>query len=200
MIFARNIPENQRPFLEKLRDQFFVAPNLVSYQEDFEGQKCEDGKFILGCCAGPDCSISNLCHEMAHFVELPIQRLLKKPTSGWGFSYGHYWEIGNQSGHEPRTDSSTRREMRVFALQHSLQTQLGIMTTIEELLSPSVYINSFSMYRPYKKDGKLRNDKEKLALMADEVSEMIHQFDFNSFTSEWFYRIEKLSDTHNDDE
>jgi hypothetical protein len=105
-------------------------------------------------------------------------------------------EIGRHFGYEPKTDSSTRREMRVFALQYNLQLQFGIKTTIEKLLSPAIYINSFSMYRPYKKNGELRSDKERLAVMAEEVSEMIHQFSFDAFESEWHHRIEKLSDTH----
>ena len=40
-------------------------------------------RMVFGCRAGPDTSIENLMHEIAHFIEIDYPRAL---SPGWGFT------------------------------------------------------------------------------------------------------------------
>lgn len=190
--------------LETIKNDFFVG-NPVSAIVDFEGQGInEQGDYVLGCRAGPSIHISNLIHEMAHLAEREIPKLLEKPYKGWGFSFGKYWEFGGRSGHEPNTDQSVLRELRVWAFQWSIQQHYKIKDkeskTIFDLVSSIVWLPAFVYFkhkRISKEERELlkydQSEKKAIELAAEEVRIMSNtDFTFECFCDNWFTRMKIL--------
>lgn len=190
--------------LNLLNEEFFKG-RPISFSESLEGQSVEEGNFVLGCKAGPHYHVSNLAHEMCHFAELEIPRILKKPHSGWGFKYGKYWQIGMASGYEPQTDQSVRREIRTWAYQWSLMQAMQIPIDDEDdsllnLVSSSVYLHAFANYKwavipaeEREEMGYRESENKTIEIMADEVLHLSKTlFTFDNFRKNWNERLELL--------
>ena len=145
-------------------DFFYDAPVLLD--NDVQGQRVVDGKVIIGPRAGPESCYTNLVHEMAHLVEIDIDRINQH---GWGLRYGKYWEIYGQSGYEPQTDQAVCREARVWALQLNLLQEYGVKIHATEIVSSAVYLSAFCYVKIRKKSNQPENDKRRLEVVARKV-------------------------------
>jgi hypothetical protein len=201
--------EINQQHLDLINEEFFIG-NPISINEELQGQGIDDNSnYILGCKAGPTLHVSHLVHEMCHFAELETKRILSRPRSGWGFTYGTYWEIGSNFGYEPQTDQSVRREMRTWAYQWSLQQKFGIpnsfiqngydVNSIYDLVSSSIYLHAFSNYKynvlsrdEIEKLGYPESNKKTIEILAKEVLELSKTFTFDRFRKEWKERMDLL--------
>lgn len=174
----------------------------VSFDPNLSGQALDNNNnFVLGGRAGPEISVCNLVHEMAHLAELDIQRLLQKPSYGWGFKHGRFWQIGRHTGFESTTDQSVRREMRVWAYQLSVEKEFGIKNEgAKRLVSSVVFMEAFTLYKwkvvsenTMKQLGHEKAEKHCIELMAKDVINMSNsEFTFDKFIAEWTKRMDVL--------
>ena len=87
-----------KTLLKHINKRYFEN-NPVRFKMKFEGQGLtNDNLYLLGGRAGPPdaISIQNLLHEMCHLAEREKDKLIEKPSSGWGFSLGKFWSINVQ--------------------------------------------------------------------------------------------------------
>lgn len=197
MDFKTRLEPHERSVLIRIRKDYFVpySPCPVSIDIKTTGQRLdENGDFVIGCKA-TDIYVTHLLHEMAHFAEREIDKLLLRPTEGWGYSYGKYWEIGNQSGYEPSTDQSVRRELRIWAYQHNLEKKYGIEQPIEDLVRAIVWDSAFTFYHSYHdvERKRFRSEKDRLVIAANEVKELADTtYTLDTFDKAWDERIRVL--------
>jgi hypothetical protein len=186
---------NVKATLKHLARRYFIG-NPVKICQKFEGQGITaDNCFKLGCVAGPSVELSNLLHEMCHLAEREKDKLLLRPHSAWGFTFGKYWELLGQSGYEAQTDQSVLREARVWSYQLSLSRELGIEESAEELVSSAVYLDAFCLFKfnhiakgkPYRE-----RERETLQVLAKLVEDQTEVFTFERFEQDWFERMELL--------
>lgn len=182
-------------------EELFFANHKIGFNENVEGQNLDDdGNFLLGLTIGPTKSVNGVLHEMAHFAELPIKRLIAKPSSGWGFTYGKYWEVYNSSGYEPQTDQSVQREIRTWAYQNSINVELGLNIPVLDLVSSSTYLHAFSLYKcnvvtEQERDelGYQKADQLAIVRMAEQVEDLSkNRFTFDDFWMNWESKLEIL--------
>lgn len=101
----------------------------LKWEVDLEGQRVVDGQVILGMKAGPSYDVTNLCHEVCHYVESPLDRCNKQ---GWGIKYP---KIYQESFSTPK---HLEREGRVWAWQYVLHDMVGLDT--KDIVSSSPYL------------------------------------------------------------
>ncbi len=107
--------------LDRVIGEFFEDAE-VKVSVSMQGQRVHDnGAVILGTKAGPGYSLSNLVHEMAHFVEIDEGRMAEP---GWGLRVPEQWAY-NRMCFEPTTCQATVREIRVMAFQLNILEYLG---------------------------------------------------------------------------
>lgn len=114
--------------LARVRDEFFATSVIGIDTTKHDTQWLDErGRLMFGVWAGPAARVSNLLHEMAHFVEIDERRMGKR---GWGLRLPkmHYipGPYGGSTWCEPTTMQITAREIRVIAYQHHLHVHLGI--------------------------------------------------------------------------
>lgn len=185
--------------LERITKDFF-DDTVVTYTIGMEGQRTdEDKRIVLGCRAGPSVSVTNLLHEMSHLAEREKNKIAKRPAYNWDFSYGKYWEVLGQSGWEPQTDQSVKRELRVWAFQLSIQNHYGINeadegeTIAEDLVASAVYLSAWCYWRKSVGECGLESDKDALRRAADHITELSNsKFTFARFQQDWEDRIKLL--------
>jgi hypothetical protein len=97
--------------------------NRMQYMDprDFNG-------IILGGRAGPQVHVSNLLHEMAHFIEIDDERCTRP---GWGLHIRQVYLMG-KSYNDPNTYQATLREARVGAIQLELAEFFGVKYDADE--------------------------------------------------------------------
>ncbi len=174
--------------LERVKSDYFLN-NQVHVDIKVEGQSLNDNKqFVLGCRAGPSVEISNLFHEMGHFAEREIPKLLKRPLGSWGYKFGKPWSCLGRSGFEPNTAQSVYREFRIWAFQVNLEHHYGLETDIEDLIDSAVYLPAFYLYKM-----EIKSEKEKLAIACEEVK-LLSKTDFTLkvFNEAWLVRLDLL--------
>jgi len=153
---------------------------------------------------------------MGHLADREVPKLVKRPYSGWGYSYGKYWELMGRSGYEPQTDQSVVREGNIWAFQYSLHKHYNLKIESEfrdveldpehqvyELVSPAIYMGAFFIYAsrfnpfPLPKDMSLKErDEFALHKLADYVMELEDtKFSFENFVMAWSERMEALKET-----
>lgn len=197
-IFDEDIPGDDKPLLKRLMLDYFVRPKSpILAKVRVQGQRLnDDRKFVIGCFAGPRLSIENLIHEMGHFAEREIDKLRKRPHFAWGYSFGKFWRVGMQSGHEPYSAQSVHREIRVWAFQLNLHRHYGIKTDAAELAESAEFLPAFCNYRRYcdPEGAKLRPKDECLAQVTKEIETLADtKFTLKAFNDAWNERIEVLS-------
>lgn len=174
--------------LGKIKSLFEVDGILVL--RNFEGQRCKDDRFEIGFYLANGVCPTAALHEISHFAELPIERILKKPNKNWDFSYGKYWEIGWKSGYEPQTDQATQRELRVWGYQLSIQRELGIEESAYDLVKSLVWMNDYWNFS-YKTG--IKEEKGVIAYAADIVEKYSNaQFSYKNFLESYKERINAL--------
>ena len=169
-----------KDLLEAVSEKYFSSTKKIVIA-NIEGQRVDNGIIYIGAKAGPDSDISNLIHQMCHFVEIDTKRMTKHD---WGFKYGKYWNICGQSGYEPSTMQSTDREIRTWAYQYNLLDFYKIPESIEELTGPATWINSFLFVPGH-------NDAEKLKYVAGKTLQLsqTEKYSVEMFDKEWFRKI-----------
>lgn len=172
----------------KIKSLFEVDGVLVF--RDFEGQKCENDRFDIGYKLVSEIDPTAAIHEIAHFAELPLERILKKPNTNWDFSYGKFWQIGIHHGFEPQTDQATQRELRTWGYQLSIQRELGIDESAYDLVKSLVWMND---YCNFKYRAGIKEDKDVIAYAADIVEKYSDTlFSYKNFLISYKERIEAL--------
>jgi len=189
-----------KTLLKHINKRYFEN-NPVRFKMKFEGQGLtNDNLYLLGGRAGPPdaISIQNLLHEMCHLAEREKDKLIEKPSSGWGFSLGKFWSINGQCGWEQSTDQSVLREARVWSYQLSLAKELDYDLSAEDLVSSAVYLPAFCYFkwrRAQNKKDYNKSEEEALAILADIVEKETQRYNFKEFEKNWFERMELLKNT-----
>ncbi len=193
---------------KRVEEEFFTR-SFVQVDWDIQGQltynkkkaaqhEVECGIFI-GPWAGPEASLSNLVHEMSHFVEIDEERM-DKPA--WGLTRPEIWVVDRYCC-EPRTTQMTMRELRVLAFQANVLEYLGSPVSITKLVSPTTFMADF--YLLPKEDGSTawgdardkslgyqETQKSQLRWCANKVTELRKTHTLELFLSEWKRRNEIL--------
>jgi hypothetical protein len=179
--------------LDLINDLFF-KDRPISYLKNKEGQMIDDNnRYVLGLMAGPSCELQNLLHEMSHLAEIDRKRLIKKPVTSWGLSFGKYWQIGTSWGYEPQTDQSVQREIRVWAYQHSISKALNLENgSSKELASSAHWLDAFFLYKHYTV-GTVSEAvaKQNMAWQIEELSDTVYTYD--RFCQEWDDRMKLIA-------
>lgn len=154
----------------------------------------DDGRLYVGGRAGPSVELSNLCHEMAHFVEIDDARCAVR---GWGLRLPEVW-IYDRMCIEPTTYQATERECRVAALQHSLLGYIGHPLSPRRLVSAFHYLPDWFMVpcRPHVRRTSLKTtDKERLKWCEDRVTSLIAkpEYQIDYFMHEWNRKCQLLN-------
>lgn len=156
-----------------------VRRSLEGVEHDFQRSV-----ITFGCRAGPVTAPYNLLHEMAHFVELPEEKVAKRH---WGFSFGTPGISAFGIHTIPTTWEATKREIRVWAWQSILLDEVNLNMPIEEVVSAARHMNDFLLV-----PGK--GDEQKLALVASMTKDFKDGLDIGRFDRIWFDRVAKLPD------
>lgn len=140
--------------------------------------------------AGPEIGVDNLCHELAHFVEIDEAR---SASQGWGFKYGETVSIpGHGTWQEFRKDQHIRREIRVWGIQYHLQRWIGKPVEPEELGVVGQYLPDY--FRVLPEDLK-STDKEKVtAYFGKLIAEQADNYTANQIVAEIKRRRTQLPD------
>jgi hypothetical protein len=182
----------------RIVNDFFMHEKMpIVYEKDLEGQKInEQGQFVIGPRYGPEASVKGTLHEMGHFAEREIDKLLEFPYNSWGFSYGKYWQIGTSWGYESQTDQSVRREQRVWAFQIAAQRHYEVDEDPYDTIKSATWLPAWCYYQPIPgEDLGYKDEKRKLVLLAKETDLMSrNEYTFEAMLDAWNIRIEKLKD------
>lgn len=195
MTTAESTFESQKILLEKVLS-LFPENSPIIYRDDMTGQSYENEKIVIGARASIFQDVSFLTHEMCHFTELELDRLLSLNCGGWGLSPGKYWQIGTSWGFEAFSDQGVQREKRVWAFQLALETHLGHsqlnLGNAYQLVRSAVHINSWCNYQPF--ENKVYDDKERLKKLAEETLKLAEseEYCFERWKAEWDSRINAL--------
>ena len=199
--FYRNlVTKKQRA---RVYDEFFAdaAVHVDWNQVGLSQTLIEDGDGVLVSLspwAGPVADISNLVHEMAHFVEIDEARMTR---FGWGLDVPQV-HIGGQSCDQPVTCQATKRELRVMAYQASVLKYLGFPKSIRNLVQPLVFMSDWTLVplengiHPYA-DGAPKVpydeiDKSRRRWCAKQIETFSETHTLERFLSEWKRRNEVL--------
>lgn len=109
----QRLEKHVTPWVEKFP---FQATHPVRY----DGSEGYAGQGIIGCRAGPADAIEfdNLCHEMAHAIEISESKgLARLRQREWGMRITSFVTVAGERYYEPRTVEPSRREARTVAIQ-----------------------------------------------------------------------------------
>jgi len=198
-----------KDILSDVKNMFFNTQPVSVIVKQAGQSLDENNNYVLGCAAGPSIHTSHLFHEMGHLAEREPEKLLLKPYTGWGYTYGKFWQIGSQSGWESSTDQSVQREKRVWAYQLSLENHFNSHYFDERdenkdvafnIVSSVRYMDAFFFYKNRVINKEHRNqlgyngsELEAIKILAEEVKFLSQtKFTFDNFCEEWFKRMELL--------
>lgn len=124
---------------DRVYDEFFAGAAVrVDWTSAAQSIDDED-RVVLGPWAGPEATISNLVHEMSHFVEIDERRMT---AYGWGLHVPEI-HIAGRLCLEPQTMQATERELRVIAFQVNVLEYLGFPRSIRDLVAPLDWMPDF---------------------------------------------------------
>ena len=180
--------------LNKIKQRYFTKSAVqLDWKKD---QAVIDGQVIIGAKAGPECNITNLIHEMAHFVEIDEDRMNQ---DGWGLRTPTVF-IYNRYCIEPKTIQMTEREIRVMAYQANIFEAFEFPhTAIDEFASAMRHMPDFC-YVPLEDGSSAYGDdrthnleyqditKSQIKWIRNQVEKNRSIFSFEKFESEWFRR------------
>lgn len=179
------IPIDELSILHRLKKDFF-RDDVVRFEMDFEGQKMDGDVFVLGCSVAMTQGVEYLMHEMAHFAELSIERIVKHPKYNWDLSLPKGY-LNGRLYYDARTSSSLLREARVWAFQVSMHRHYGFDVGVERLVSSAEYLNAWTIY---KVEIGQRDDKKAMKVLAEYVETLSRtEFTFDVFKTSWNERV-----------
>lgn len=195
------------PVVDRLCQEFFNT-SVVRLRAGLEGQTVsEDGIIFIGDRAGPGSfvgaiDISNICHEMAHLVEIDDARMR---SQGWGLTVPEIFVI-DRICQEPTTKDITMRELRVAAYQSHLLAYLGVSKPVGEIvdsfdwLPDSCYVPIEDGRKPYganyeavRAEG-IDIQKSQHRWRINQVKKLKKIFTLDRFLSEWKRKVQWLQD------
>lgn len=193
----RALPEAERPTLGRIYSTYFSSDQSfpLVIREGWEGQTVNElGQFVLGCRAGPDVSVVHLLHEMAHFAEREVEKLLERPRYSWGFRFGTLVEIPaiNYSQRQLQKVGHIDRELRVFAYQYNLCREFQVKMTSWELANICKYLENFCSYGQ-NPESPFKNEEERILIAEAKLMELASTYTVERFSTEWWHRVEALS-------
>ena len=182
--------------LQCLKDDLLRPDGPIVYDKKLEGQTCVGNQYVVGPVAGPAADVDNVIHEICHFGEREIDKLLLYPTTSWGFTYGKYWQIGTQDGWEQSTDQSVKREQRVFAYQLSLSRHYDIAKHPFHLCKSIRWLGAWCYYQPFPIDT--HDDDPRIIHLAAEAEQMSrNEFTYEAFMDAFNLRVDRLRNLTN---
>ena len=179
--------------MELVEDDFFVG-NPVHLSLSLEGQGLTgDGEYLLGCREGPEMSLTNLLHEMAHLADRSIPKLLEYPTCGWGYISGAAWYINGMSGVEPQNSEGAMTEIRCYAYQVCLINEYMReldFNGLYDLVKPIRFLPCFDLF---KEETKTNKDEDTILLVASWVKTLsLTTHRIKNFRNAWKKRMAAL--------
>lgn len=189
--------------LALLKKRYLSHTDRVRYRHGLQGQCIgNDGAIVIGNRAGPEHHISNLAHELSHFVEVDDARM---GLYGWGLKVPEVW-VYDRMCCEPRTMQMTERELRVIAFQVTLLESLGAPKRIKSFTKSLVYMSDFihvpledgrSAYGDgaptFEEMGPREKDESRIRWLTRRVGEMLPEYTLERFDREWTRKINILS-------
>ena len=188
--------------LNILKKELFSKTNTLQFQKGVQGQYVDpDGIICIGDRAGPECHISSLCHELAHFVEIDDYRVT---WFGWGLKLPQIW-VYDRMCIEPTTIQITDREIRVAAYQKNLLDYLKVDYSVEKLVESYTWLPDFHLVPledglpAYINNGE--NEKSELRVPYEEidlsrlryirnrVNDILSEFSIERFFSEFDRKV-----------
>lgn len=122
------VTRNQR---NRVFEEFFVNAGVKIDWTPSPAQRIDEaGRVVLSPWAGPEATISNLVHEMSHFVEIDEPRMTE---FGWGLRVPEI-RIADRICLEPTTCQATERELRVMAFQANVLDYLGFPRSVCDIV------------------------------------------------------------------
>lgn len=173
---------------ELIKRDFFGADCPIKVEWNLEGQRLIDDHITIGAKTGPEATVFGLTHEMAHFAELDIERILKKPVRNWDLRNGSSFVIGGRFTHMQITTQAIEREARVWAYEISLRKHYGLTLDVDYMVTGAEWISAWDTYRARfdSKNAALSSLKEHVI----SLSETTHTFEL--FKEEWNRRVSAL--------
>lgn len=189
--------------LALLKKRYLSHTDRVRFQHGLEGQRIDrDGTILVGNRAGPKNHVSNLAHELSHFVEIDDARM---GVYGWGLKVPEIW-VYDRMCCEPRTMKMVERELRVIAFQTNLLESLGSPKQVQSFTRSLVYMPDFihvplddgrSAYGEdapsFEEMGPRKKDESRIRWLTRRVIEMLPEYTLERFDSEWARKINLLS-------
>lgn len=195
--------------IELFRHKFFTSPN-VTVIPTIEGNRFlykgyvvneygisdywDGNSFTLafGARAGTflDINLTNLAHEMAHFVEIDEARC---SMDGWGLKSPTSLVMGLECI-KPHTMQATARECRVIAHQSNLLEALGFSVDVH-MLANGLQVMYDCCHVPNVNESKYQESNVfRIQYCARYINELRTkpEYSFENFKQVWFERIEKL--------
>jgi len=183
-IVGDDMKVENRECLPTLLDRWFkdgrhlgVSANLEGTKHDFKGRR-----ITFGCRAGPNYDVTNLLHEMAHFIEIDERRVVKE---NWGFRIGRPFLTNFGVDSIPVNTKGTEREARVWAIQHLLTVHLGIEETVMDKAKIAQFMPDF-----WRIPGETYD--EKIAFVVKLIEDGLQTFTLESIEGIWNERVAKL--------
>lgn len=157
----------------------------VQLVPEVEGNRIIDGRLAVGMRAGPSLSVSNLLHEMAHFVEIDDRRC---GMAGWGLKTPRVLMYTPHYGHPVydsfKTAQHIEREIRVCAFQANAGAALGVALDVEELARPFLYLPDTWTYA---------SDRELVKKVCSAIQRDRRRLTFEIFLAEWLRKNDLLA-------
>lgn len=143
----------------------------------------EQGNIVLGCRLAGITKLSNLAHELGHFVEIDEGRM---GQPGWGLTYPQV-EIGGRKYDSPQSYKGLLRECRVLAFQANILTYFGAFDEGDH----KSWADSLSFLPDYiNAPGPIAKSKTPWILRQIDELRAVHTLDL--FMSEWSRRNQIL--------
>lgn len=104
----------------------------------------ENGVVTFGYRKLHDASVSELIHQMCHFIEIDEERAAE---DGFGLIYGTTAvSSSNQIVTKPRTTQASHREARVIAWQMTVMEALGMKPDLTQIVAPMREMHDFDLH------------------------------------------------------
>ena len=149
---------------------------------------------VLGAKTGPISHISNLLHEMSHFVEIDDKRCL---IEGWGLKFPTIY-IDGKIYDQSNTCQGSIREFRVIAIQMKIAEHIGrssdwskSTSSVVKFLNDSCYLGKF-----FNLPERISHDTwAKIHCAQSYVKELASRYKIEDIWDEWQRKCE-IHDEH----
>lgn len=177
------------PGLSQVADRYFDGQPHVAFRINLEGTEAnlDQHQMAFGLRAGPAREISNLIHEMAHFVVAPEAKCIANdyamkagvPVIGFG-----------RVEYVPTSVKPVDNEARVFAYQLNILRHLGLDGSEETLESCAELLSWVSGYHLVPGES----EQERRSWCVRRIEEWMETCTAERFEEIWFDRIRRIPD------